>query len=204
MDFEKLLEKYKFQIGMGLIGLVLVGVGAFSIRQLANPPIGGENIVEILSTDEIAAEEGTIFIDIEGAIENPGVYELPADSRVNDLLIRAGGLSAEADREWVTKNINLAQRLADGLKIYIPGKSDSSLGGQIVGGSTSVVAGAATDKININTASIGQLDALWGIGEKRAEAIIANRPYQTLEELKTKASIPKNVYEQIKDKIALY
>lgn len=206
MDFESLLEKYKVQIGIGLVGLILIGVGVFLVRQLAE-----ETTVEILSTEENAESSATIFVDLEGAVQKPGVYELNSNARINDLLIRAGGLSAEADREWVAANLNLAQKLADGVKIYIPERSEFPLrpaGGPAGGGvGAQQVAGASasvTGQININTASASQLESLWGIGVKRAQDIIDNRPFQSIEELKTKASIPSNVYERIKEEITVY
>lgn len=190
-DFENLLEKYKLQIGLGLVGLILVGIGVLSTRRLAETPT-----VEILRQEE--EQEGTIWVDLEGAVQKPGIYELPAKARVNDLLIRAGGLAAEADREWVSQNVNLAQKLVDSAKLFIPFKDAQPA---VAGASASA---SVAELININTASTAQLDTLWGIGEKRAEAICANRPYQTIEELKTKAGIPTNVYERIKDQVTLY
>lgn len=175
---------------VGLIGLILLALGILAIfLTTKNQPE-----IEILPVEQ--AEVGAnIFVDLRGAVQNPGVYELPADSRINDLLIRAGGLSAEADREWLDKNINLAQKLTDGVKIYIPEQS-----GRVEGQESK----KTTSQININTASTAQLDTLWGIGEARTKAIIAGRPYQTVEELITKAKIPKNVFEKIKNEITVY
>ena len=204
MDFSQFLEKYKIQIGIGLGGLILLGLGVifFRLNSADKPKI------EIISPDS-SQNSITIFVDIEGAVQNPGVYELSVNSRINDLLIRAGGLSAAADRDWVSKNINLAQKLQDGAKIYIPSQKEvrqfggpglsTSAGGEVAG-----VSGSIVGKININTASQSQLESLWGIGEKRAADIIANRPYQTIDELITKAKIPKSVVEKIKDKITIY
>lgn len=199
MEFEELLEKYKpacRQAGpavfVGLIGLTLLALGIFAVFLTTQD----QPQIEILPAEEKTSS--TIWIDLRGAVQNPGVYELPADSRINDLLILAGGLSASADREWLDKNINLAQKLTDGVKIYIPPRSLGK-----VGQASQQVAGVA-DKININTASAVQLDSLWGIGEARAKAIIAGRPYQTIEELITKAKIPKNVFEKIKNEITAY
>ena len=59
-------------------------------------------------------------------------------------------------------------------------------------------------KVNVNTASAQELDALWGIGEKRSAAIISNRSYSSTEELMTKAGIPKNVFERIKDEVVVF
>lgn len=203
MTFEEILEKYKIQISIGLVGLIFLGLGLIFFRMGQEEPK-----VEIIS--EASSSSTTIFVDLQGAVQKPGVYELPADSRINDLLIRAGGLAASADREWVSKNINLAQKLTDGIKIYIPTQDEvKKFGGPALSTASEVgvVAGISAQnsgKININTASQSQLESLWGIGEVRAKAIIGNRPYQTIEELLTKAKIPKNVFEAIKEKITVY
>lgn len=193
VDAEVLLEKYKLPVGLGLIGLVLASFGVllFSLQKQAGPE------VEILTEEET----GMIFVDLEGAVEKPGLYELPAGSRLNEVLIQAGGLSAEADRDWVAQNLNLAEKLVDGAKFFIPTASDNISSGQVAGTETVTVTNA---KISINHASLAQLDTLWGIGEARAQSIIENRPYQTLEELKSKAGIPTNVYDRIKDEITLW
>lgn len=190
MDFEAILEKYKLQIGMGLVGLLLLGIAVllFLVGRNETPK------VEIISE---ANSSATIFVDIEGAVQTPGIYELPVDSRVNDLLVRAGGLSAEADREWTQKNLNLAQKLTDGIKIYVPAQ-DENLPDR------NAAPSAAGGKVNINTASLSELDSLWGIGESRAKNIISNRPYQNIEELISRKIIPQNVYEQIKEQITAY
>jgi len=204
MEWEGVIEKYKIQLGIVLGGLILLGLGVifFRLNSADKPKI------EIISPDS-SHSAATIFVDIQGAVQNPGVYELPANSRINDLLIRAGGLSAEADRDWVSKNINLVQKLQDSSKIYIPSQKEvRQFGGPAlsttVGGEVAGVSGTIAGKININTASQAQLESLWGIGEKRAADIIANRPYQSIEELVTKAKIPKSVVEKIKEKITVY
>jgi len=189
-SWNQIWEKNKVPVILGLVGLILVGIGAFSVLLLQQK----EAEIEILPAEE--TKEGTIFVDLEGAVEKPGIYELPAESRVNDVLVRTGGLSAEADREWVTKNLNLAQKLEDGAKLYIPSQTES---GEVAGEETAV-----SGKININTASASELDALWGIGEVRAKDIIDSRPYSSINELLTKKVIPSNVFEKIKDEISVY
>lgn len=193
MDVQSLLEKYKLQLGIFLVGLIFLGVSLilYFIGQEESPSI------QIISEEETVGQ--TVFVDLEGAVQNPGVFELPKDSRFNDLLIRAGGLSAEADREWVARKVNLAQKLEDGMKIYIQKK------GEVLGSPAieSVQVASTETKINLNTASADQLDSLWGIGEKRAQDIIANRPYQSVEDLVSRKIIPQNVYLKIKTEITV-
>jgi len=109
---------------------------------------------------------------------------------LEDIILR--GLGEEADRDWVDKNLNLAAKLVDGQKIYIREKSNGQ-------------AGAMTaDKINLNSASLSELDSLWGVGEVRAGEIVKNRPYAKVEELLTKKIVTKSVFEKIKDQITVY
>jgi len=186
----KFLEKYKWQISLVLLGLILVGLGILGTNFLGQKEGG----IEILPAEEEVS--GEIFVDIQGAVEKPGVYKLSSDSRINDLLIAAGGLSAEADRGWVAKNLNLAQKLSDGAKIYIPQKGEQSVG---------KVAGASVmGKININTASKSELDTLPGIGPAYAQRIIENRPYQTIEDLLKVPGIGPKKLEKIRDKITVF
>jgi len=194
--WEEIWAKYRLAVIVGLIGLILLALGILAIFLTTQ----GQPQIKILPFDSAQGEPaslvtGTILVDLRGAVQNPGVYELPADSRINDLLIRAGGLAADADRVWLDKNINLAQKLTDGVKIYILSLSEPL---------RSPVQRDEVGQININTASASQLDGLWGVGEARAKAIIAGRPYQTVEELITKAKIPKNVFEKIKNEITVY
>ena len=98
------------------------------------------------------------------------------------------------------KNINLAAKLVDGGKIYIP-ELKIEVDSQGQGAKDSQV---QETKININTASIAKLDKLWGIGEATAKKIIEARPYQKIEELLEKKIVKSNVWEQIKDKITVY
>jgi len=197
IDWQKVLERYKWPLGLGLIGLVLLITGFYYYLAATKE----ETKIEIIPAEE--KEVTSIWVDIEGAIEKPGVYELPAESRLSDLLIRAGGLSAKADRVWLKKNINLAQKLADGIKIYLPWQGEVSQTSETGVNSAPQVAGMINQKTNINNASLSELDSLWGIGPIRAQAIISNRPYQTIEELKSKKILPSNIFEKVKDSICI-
>lgn len=140
-----------------------------------------------------------IVVDIEGAVVKPGVYELPNNSRIQDLLITAGGLSAKADRNYVSKNINLAQKLTDGGKVYIPKINEQ-------GANTNLLPLSPNTQsvVNLNTASVTDLDKLPGIGPVTAQKIISNRPYQNITELTSRKVVSSSVFEKIKDMITTY
>lgn len=205
-SLEEFLEGNKLTVGIFLLGVILLGLGVLGFKIFnftSNQPK-----VEILGEFDSPAGEplpssnhplaSSITVEAAGEVVKPGVYELPAGSRVNDLLVLAGGLSAEADRDWVEKNINMAAKLVDGMKVYIPGVSTgevSSVKNQMSG---------EMEKININTASESELDTLWGIGPATAKKIIEGRPYQRPEELLEKKIVKSNVWEKIKEKITVY
>jgi len=182
---------------VGMVGLGLVGYGVW---EAVKPE---EAVVEIVSVEDrevVNREMGIVYVDVGGAVEKPGVYELASGSRIGEALGVAGGLAARADRVWVSRYLNLAEEVKDGGKIYIPSEGEEEGEKE----EKREVTGEVRGKININTASTRELDSLWGIGEARAQAIIDNRPYASIEELSSKAGISSNVYEEIKDEISVY
>jgi len=194
-DGGEFVRRYGVLLISGLVGLFLVGYGVYSAIRPERPT------VEIVKSEVLGQEtegEGQIMVDVAGAVEKPGLYELPKGARIGDALVIAGGLDALADRGWVARYINLASKLEDGAKIYIPENSENS-SEQITGGEEK-----SSGLVNVNTASRSELESLWGIGEVRAQAIIENRPYGTLEEIMSKAGIPESVYAKIKDEVAIY
>jgi len=189
-----LLYFYKVPLIFALLAIFLLG-GALLIWRSNN-----QSAKISFSQEEGATTSSKIKADIEGAIVRPGVYELMSGSRIQDLLIMAGGLLANADREWVDKNLNQAAKIVDGAKIYIPKTvAQGELGGQSVLGDKKI-----GDLISVNSASLSELDTLPGVGPVTAQKIIDNRPYQTLEELVNKKAVGQSVFEKIKSKISLY
>ena len=197
LNLDRVFEEHRVTLLLALIGLFLLGVGVLSAVTIAINR--SKPTVEIIPVQE-AEPSGTleIVVDVAGAVEKPGLYRLPREARGNDALVAAGGFSADADRNWVEKYINLAQLLSDGIKLYIPTVSED-LSAETLGSNNPADAGGAvigyqTQTINVNTASLAELDSLWGIGEKRAQAIIDNRPYGNLSELTSKAGIPNKLF----------
>ncbi|MCH7640762.1 SLBB domain-containing protein, partial [Patescibacteria group bacterium] len=129
IDFGELFFKFRFQILLFLTGAILIGLGALLLntnRSVSSPK------VEVLETSSESKRAGfEIVVEVVGAVQKPGVYELTSDARVEDALIAAGGISAEADRAWMEKTLNRAARLVDGQKIYIPEVEESRQEGSV-------------------------------------------------------------------------
>ena len=186
-----------------LIPLILTVIGIFFIviGILANYIKREHNIVldstgrETAGTVSAEIKVKTIVVDISGAVEQAGVYLVPYDSRISNVLITAGGLSPKADRKYISRYINLAQRVTDGMKIYIPFENEIA---------SNPVTQLNNNTININSASISELDSLPGIGITSANKIISGRPYGNIAELVSKKIVSASVYEKIKDKISIY
>lgn len=191
---SQFLSTYKFPLIFASAGLVfIIGAAIVIIRQNRE----SANVVFITQASESAKMK--VRIDVVGAVIKPDVYELEEGSRVSDALTVAGGFNASADREWVAKNLNRAAKIIDGGKIYVPSRSEIS-SDQIQPFDT---AQGKNSKVNINTASSAELESLPGIGPVLASKIISGRPYQTIEELKTRKIVGNALFEKIKDQISL-
>lgn len=204
---EELLFKYRYQILFILLGLILVGFGTFLMRKESGVMTDTVEVLEVTTQSEGVMSE--VVVEVSGAVEKPGVYKLQNNARIEDALIAAGGVSANADREWMEKLLNRAAKIQDGQKIYIPKKGEQSqaLSANDSGGYqtiTSNFSGQGSGLININTATQKELESLYGIGPVYAQNIVEHRPYSTVEELLSKDVLKKHVYEKIKDKISVY
>lgn len=191
---------------LGILGFLLVAGGLILSKSFN---LSGNNFtgskVEILDNQKVSTTSGELVLEVSGAVEKPGVYKLSIGSRVNDLLVAAGGLSVDADRSWVDKNINKAAKLVDGQKVYIPAESEvlaANTSSENIGDN----GGGATfgSLININSASQKELESLVGIGPTYAANIIEQRPYSDVSELTSKKIIPQKTFDKIKDKISVY
>jgi competence protein ComEA len=196
MGTEFLSDKLHY-LAAFLIGLLFLGSGVFLLRMGMFDAAKVEILDRELPQNGKTAEK--VVVEIEGAVERPGVYTLNSFDRVDTLLIAAGGLAADADREWVAKNLNRAAKLVDGGKIYIPSIKESKNynSSTVLNSQTAEIKGL----ININNATQAELESLPGIGPVRAQNIIANRPYASTDELTARKIISKSVYDKIKDKI---
>lgn len=142
-------------------------------------------------------DDGIIMVHISGQVHNPGLVELTFGSRVIDAVNLAGGLKKDADLD----KINLAKKLADEEKIYIPkiGEEEIPIGDFIDGQNYNT-----NSKININTCSKEELMSLPGIGEVLAGRILEYReqnPFETIDDIKNVSGIGEKKFESIKELI---
>jgi len=187
-----------------VIFLSIVGIIAFVVIYviLKRPEPASPPLVITLqprpTAEPATPTPATINVYVSGAVNKPDVYALPLNSIVKDAIFAAGGATDEADLD----RINLATKLADQMQVYVPSQGEAAV--PVSNGSAP---GAATDKININTASVEELDKLPGIGPSLANAIIdyrtKNGPFKQIEDINDVKGIGDALFEKIKEQIAV-
>jgi competence protein ComEA len=188
-----------------LAGFLLAGV-VFFISRLPS----GETIAL-----QPAPTLAPIAVDVTGAVVRPGLYKFPEGSRIQDAIDAAGGLLADAE----TTTINLAARLEDGQQLNIPYKDGAAPAAATEvpvfsfsspdGTTSEPTQGPSSDAelININTATVEQLDTLPGIGPTTAQKIIdyrtTNGPFGTIEDILNVSGIGPATFDEIKNLITV-
>ncbi len=160
-----------------------------------------------ISEIPVTTEPEMIFVDVCGAVTIPGVYEIDADSRVFQAIEAAGGLLPEA----ASSAVNQAQPVSDGQQIYVPTQEEveeGALPAAIQPAESETGTGASADGVvNINTADASALKSLSGIGDAKAQAILAYREehgsFSSIEEIMQVPGIKESTFSAIKDKIAV-
>ena len=214
---EKVLENKTLATILGTMFVMLLGFFIWS--NVTRPKVEAQSDLPALSTAFSASTSasfskeastssqvtsGKIFVDIKGAVKNEGVYELSNGSRVTDLVKKAGGFTDDADQ----KSVNLAEKLADEAVVYV-----ARIGEDVTPATTPSQAkngtqeGASSDKINLNTATLEQLQTISGIGAKRAQDIIdyreANGGFSSVDDLKNVSGIGEKTLEKLKAEVTV-
>lgn len=216
--------RYRKQIIISVIGiLLLLGVGAFFIFYDRGEEVTEEEEEPVIEKVEKKKEEEEEYsVDIKGEVKSPGIYTMPKNARVIDVINKAGGLTENAD----TTVINLSKKIKDEMVIIIYSreevasfeetrekekylqekclqKDENSLKNDACISDTQT----GSTKININTATLNELMTLSGIGEAKAKDIINYRetvgPFQTIEDIKKVSGIGDSLFAQIKENITV-
>ena len=204
MEYKKVLSI----IGGVLAVIVIILVGRGMMASSTKEKIMVTNAVNTTRVEETTTMmPQNCYVDIKGEVLRPGVYEFSCESRIQEVIKKAGGFTEEADE---TK-INLAQKITDQMQIIVPNVHSKQEGGVTVensgkGSSTNTsVSNSKQGTININTATLEELQTIKGIGKKKAEAILQYRKehgvFRTKEDLLQVKGIGKKALEAIESQV---
>ena len=211
MQVRRLLMEYKKILSiiggvLAVIVIILVGRG-----MMASPTKEKVMVTNAVNTTRV--EETTTmmpqncYVDIKGEVLHPGVYQFSCESRMQEVIKKAGGFTEEADE---TK-INLAQKITDQMQLIVPNLHSKQEGGVTEGNSekgnlsNTTPSNLKQGTVNINTATLEELQTIKGIGKKKAEAILQYRKehgaFRTKEDLLQVKGIGKKALEAIESQV---
>ena len=193
-----------------VVAAVLIGVGprpgTLVLDGDAAGPRGTGALVGTFAPDAGLVAGPGLVVDVAGAVLHPGVYHLPAGSRVADAITAAGGFGPRVDAP-AAQALNLAAPLTDGLQVRVPSRDDppsgaasqGATGGKAPGGNAAG-AGGGGGPVDLNTATSAQLDTLPGIGPVTAAKIIASReeqPFSAVDDLQTRKLVGASTFAKL-------
>ncbi|HGK6304671.1 TPA: helix-hairpin-helix domain-containing protein [Streptococcus agalactiae] len=215
--FEIVLEKiksHKWETTGIIVGLLLFGIlGLYHFGTHYKEDDLNINLEKKVSTitekkvpmishvkDKVSNQ---VTVDVKGAVNHPGVYSLPSQSRVTDAIKRAGGLSNLAD----SKSVNLAQKLQDETVIYVAQKGEKITVVEEEKANNIATQGNSKGKINLNKADLSSLQTISGVGAKRAQDILDYRDsqggFKTIDDLKNVSGIGEKTLEKLRQDVTI-
>ena len=204
MEYKKVLSI----IGGVLAVIVIILVGRGMMASSTKEKVMVTNAVNTTRVEETTTMmPQNCYVDIKGEVLRPGVYEFSCESRIQEVIKKAGGFTEEADE---TK-INLAQKITDQMQIIVPNLHSKQEGGVTEGNSekgnlsNTTPSNSKQGTVNINTATLEELQTIKGIGKKKAEAILQYRKehgaFRTKEDLLQVKGIGKKALEAIESQV---
>ncbi|MEI5995481.1 helix-hairpin-helix domain-containing protein [Candidatus Enterococcus mansonii] len=205
MDYQAFIQKYRYFILLGC-AIVILFICAVVSFMFFKPDHSTDEDFAISSTtasytSQSESQPNEIYVDIKGAVKKPGMYEGTGNMRVWDAIMLAGGVREDAD----TKQVNFSKRISDQMVIYVP------LIGEVISDDQKPAdsqdkSSKDTEKININQANESELQALPGVGQKKAQEIIRYREenggFKGIEEIKNISGFGDKTFEKLKDVIS--
>ena len=204
MAYKKVLSI----IGGVLAVIVIILVGRGMMASSTKEKVMVTNAVNTTRVEETAMRmPQNCYVDIKGEVLRPGVYEFSCESRIQEVIKKAGGFTEEADEI----KINLAQKISDQMQIIVPNLNSKQEGGVTEGNSekgnlsNTTPSNLKQGNVNNNTATLEELQTIKGIGKKKAEAILQYRkehgPFRTKEDLLEVKGIGKKALEAIESQV---
>ncbi len=223
---KEFIAKYKLYFILGIVGIFIIG--SFILFRSKNevqesPIIKDDGVESVKEEKEEKKEEMVLYVDIKGEVKKPGVYKANENTRVNDIITLAGGLTKNAN----TRSINLSKKVTDEMVIIVHSKSEITDFSKTKEIEKHIAQNCNTESyslinnvcinntetqttsglISLNTATKEELMTLSGIGEKKALDIISyreqNNGFKTIEEIMNISGIGETLFAQIKDYITI-
>lgn len=204
MEYKKVLSI----IGGVLAVIVIILVGRGMMASSTKEKVMVTNAVNTTRVEETTTMmPQNCYVDIKGEVLRPGVYEFSCESRIQEVIKKAGGFTEEADE---TK-INLAQKISDQMQMIVPNLHSKQEEGVTEGNSekgnssNTTPSNSKQGTVNINTATLEELQTIKGIGKKKAEAILQYRKehgaFRSKEDLLQVKGIGKKALEAIESQV---
>lgn len=212
-------ERPRLRVSFGGTVVIALVVAAVVVLMVALQPRAAEGLPTLETTadpapggaqnsDFAAAEAPRLLVHVLGEVQQPGVYELAAESRVVDAVSAAGGFTERAD----TGSMNLARKLTDGEQVYVtavgetrPPAADAPVGG--IPGAGGAGGGSGGGLVNLNTATAAELETLPRIGPAMAQRILdyrtANGPFTSVDELTDVPGIGEATLEGLRELVTV-
>lgn len=209
-DIKRWMEKNKSLVSIGSICCVVV-IGCILLGVLSREENSQQEVLETRTSEitETSSKDtsinSTMYVDVKGAVKQPGMYEVTSDMRVLNVIDMAGGFLEEAD----ANQINYAEKLDDQMVIYVPRKGEKVDDVAIADKRDQKTQNdkSETAQVNINNATKEELMTLNGVGEKKAEKIIEyredNGSFKTTEDIKNVSGFGEKTYESLKESITI-
>lgn len=195
-----------------IAAILLIAVGIFynffkeDKEEISYENIIVQNVENVVSNEEIVEEKEYIKIHIAGQVKIPGIIELEYGARISDAIEKAGGLTEFAS----LKNVNLAYKLEDGQKLYIP-TTEEDVESVLMENGENIIkesnVSGSSKTININKANESELEEIPGVGPSMASKIVnyrkENGEFKSIEDLKNISGIGEKKFETMREYISV-